>query len=56
MMFKNMFAGKNPQDVLAYLRRNNPQFDKFVSENDGKSAEEIAMEYDLDIDLLKRFL
>lgn len=38
------------------LLRNNPQFRQFVKENEGKSIQDIAMEYDLDLSILKNLI
>lgn len=49
-------SGKNPQDVYNYMLSNNPQFRQFIEENKGKSLEDIALAYDIDLDLIKKFM
>ena len=55
-MFKSLMSGKNPQDVYNYMLSNNPQFRQFIEENKGKSLEDIALAYDIDLDLIKKFM
>jgi len=54
-MFKNLI-NKKPQDVFSYLIQNNPQFKDFVDKNKDKTIEDIALDYDIDISMLKQFL
>lgn len=53
---KQMMSGKDPQILFNSLMQNNSQFRDFVNKSQGKSLEDLAMEYDIDIDLLKKFL
>lgn len=55
-MIKNALSGKNPDDVYNQLYNTNPQFQKFVNDTKGKTIEDIAMEYDIDLDILKQFM
>lgn len=55
-MLKNVLAGKNPQDVYNYLLQTNPEFKKFVEDNQGKTIEDIALSYDIDLNLIKQFM
>lgn len=54
--FKSLMSGKNPQDVYNYMLQNNPQFKKFIEDNKGKSLEDIALAYDIDLNLIKKFM
>lgn len=53
---KDIVAGKDPNQVCNMLMKSNPQFKKFIEENEKKSIKEIAMEYDLDLDMIKKFI
>ena len=55
-MLKNLMDGKSPEGVYNYLMQTNPQFKRFIQDNQGKSIEDIAMEYDIDLDMVKRFM
>ena len=55
-MIKSVFAGKSPQDVYESMLSTNPQFQEFVKANQGKTIDEIAMEYDVDLNILKNFM
>lgn len=55
-MLKNLLSGKNPDEVYNYMLKNNPQFRQFVNDNRNKSIEDIALAYDIDINLLKQFM
>lgn len=54
--FKSLMSGKNPDDVYNYMLQNNPQFKKFLQDNQGKTIEDIALAYDIDLNILKQFL
>lgn len=51
---KQMINGKNPNAVMNAMMQNNPKFREFVNANKGKSAEQIARENGIDLDLLKQ--
>ena len=53
---KSLMSGKNPDDVYNFMLQNNPQFKQFVNDNQGKSVEDIALAYDIDLNLLKQFM
>lgn len=54
-MIKNLLKG-NPDAVFKDMISNNPQFADFVNKNRGKSAEQIAKEYGVDISALNRLM
>lgn len=54
--FKSLMEGKSPEGVYNYLMQTNPQFQKFVKDNEGKTIEEIALAYDIDLDLIKKMM
>lgn len=51
-MVKNMARG-NPDAFAQMLAQRNPQFARFMRENQGKSAEQIAQEYGIDPNALR---
>lgn len=53
---KSILSGKDPNAVFNSLMQTNPQFQKFVKENEGKTIEDMALEYDIDLNLLKQFM
>lgn len=53
---KQMMNGQNPQAVYNSLMQNNPQFAKFVRDNQGKSLQQIAQENGIDFNQLRNFL
>lgn len=53
---KSVLSGKNPQTVYNALMQSNPQFRQFVKNNEGKTIEDLALEYDIDLNLLKQFM
>lgn len=55
-LLKNLVDNKNPQDIFNFLVNTNPQFKQFVEKNKDKTIEDIAMDYDIDLELLKKFL
>lgn len=46
----------NPSEIFDRQMRENPQFQKFVDENKGKSPEEIAEKYGIDYNMIRQFL
>jgi hypothetical protein len=52
---KNIMRG-NPTMVMQNMLQSNPQFAKFVQQNRGKSPEQIAQEYGLDLNLVRQAL
>lgn len=55
-LFRNLMAGRNPQDLYNDMINTNPQFKEFVENNKNKTIEDIALEYDIDLNLLKKFM
>lgn len=53
---KSLLSGKNPDAVFSDLMQNNSQFRTFVEQNKGKSAEQIAKENNIDINMIKAML
>lgn len=49
-------AGGNPNAAIQMLSRQNPQFAKFMRDNQGKSPEQIAQDYGLDWGMIQNFL
>lgn len=50
---KTMFEGRNADEIYADMIKNNQQFRSFVEQNKGKTAEQIAEEYGINLSLLK---
>lgn len=50
---KEILKNGNVETYFNNLMNTNPQFRKFVEQNKNKSIEDIAMEYDLDLSILK---
>lgn len=46
----------NPGAIFTDMMNKNPQFRQFVEANKGKSAEQIAQENNIDMNLLKQFM
>lgn len=46
---------RNPSETYNDLMQNNPDFQKFVRENEHKPIEQIAAEYNLDLDYIRQF-
>lgn len=46
----------NPDAVFNQMMQSNPQFRQFVAENKGKSGEQIASEYGIDLNTLKMLM
>lgn len=53
-------SGGDPQAAMQMLSRSNPQmasqFQQFMSENAGKSPEQIAREHGIDYSVVQRFI
>ena len=48
--------GGDPNAAIQILSRQNPQFAKFMRDNQGKSPEQIAQDYGLDWGMIQNFL
>lgn len=53
---KSFLNGRAPEEAYQSLMHSNQQFADFVNKNNGKSVEQIAKEYGLDINLLRQLL
>lgn len=51
-----MLWGQDPQQVARNLMQRNPQFAEFVQQNQGKTVEQIAGEYGIDLDLVRSIM
>lgn len=49
-------TGKNPNELYSQMLKTNPDFKKFVEDNENKTIEQIALDYDIDLSMLKRFM
>lgn len=53
---KGLMTNKNPNDVYNYLMQTDPRFKQFINDTKGKSLEDIALDYDIDVNLVKQFM
>ena len=51
-----MLRTGNPDQIAMQMMQNNPQFRKFVESNKGKTPEQIAKEYGIDLNQIKNML
>lgn len=51
-----MLKNRNPQEVFNQMMQSNPQFRQFVEQNKGKTPEQVAREYGVDISQLKQMM
>lgn len=56
MQLLNAGANGNPQKLFDNMMRTNPQFAQFVNQCRGKSIEQIAREYNVDLNVLNKFI
>lgn len=56
LMNLKAMAGGNPQAAFNLLMQQNPQFKQFLQANQGKSPEEIARAYGIDINQINNLL
>lgn len=56
LMNLKALAGGNPQAAFNMLMQSNPDFKKFVQANQGKSPEEIARAYGIDLNQINNLL
>lgn len=47
-----MAKSKSPEQVFMGLMQSNPQFRKFIDENKGKTPDQIAREYGIDLNAI----
>lgn len=46
---RRMLNGQGPEVLFNRMMQNNPEFAQFVQENKGKSPEQLAQEYGIDL-------
>lgn len=56
MQLKQMLQGGNPNVIYQQMLNSNPQFRQFVSDNQGKSPDQIAQAYGIDPNTIKQLL
>lgn len=56
MSIVKMLQGKDPNAVMNMLAQRNPQFRQFAEKCKGKTPEQVAQEYGVDITALKQML
>lgn len=55
MQAKQMLGG-NPNAMFNQMMQNNPQFAQFVQENQGRTPEQIAQAYGIDVGMLNQLM
>lgn len=53
MQIMKMLRSGNPEQIAQQMMQNNPQFRQFVEANKGKTPEQVAREYGVDLNQLK---
>lgn len=53
---KELFKGTKADAIYDEMERTDSQFKRFVDDMQGKTIEDIALEYDLNVDLLRKCL
>lgn len=56
MKIMSMVRGKDPNAVMGMLAQKNPQFRQFMESCKGKTPEQVAQEYGVDLSAVKQFL
>ena len=51
-----MIRGQDPRQVAQLMAQRNPQFAEFMRQNQGKSPEQIAADYGIDMGLVRELL
>ena len=51
-----MLRGQNPQQVALQMAQRNPQFAAFLQQNQGKTPEQIAADYGVDMNLVRELM
>lgn len=51
-----MLKGQNPDQILQMFAQKNPQFAQFMRTNQGKSPQQIAADYGIDMSLVQQLL
>ena len=52
----SMIRGQDPRQVAQLMAQRNPQFAEFLRQNQGKSPEQIAADYGIDINLVRELI
>ena len=55
LQIMNMVRGKDPNDVMTMLAKKNPQFRQFMESCKGKTPEQVAQEYGVDLNAVRQF-
>lgn len=53
MQVMKMLRSGNPDQIAQQMMQSNPQFRQFVEQNKGKTPEQVAREYGVDLNQLK---
>lgn len=56
MQVMKMLRSGNPEQIAQQMMQNNPQFRQFVEANKGKTPEQVAREYGVDLNQLKSMM
>ena len=56
MQVMKMLRSGNPEQIAQQMMQNNPQFRQFVEQNKGKTPEQVAREYGVDLNQLKSMM
>ena len=51
-----MIRGQDPRQVAQLMAQQNPQFAEFLRQNQGKSPEQIAADYGIDMNLVRELM
>ena len=51
-----MIRGQDPRQVAQLMAQRNPQFAEFMRQNQGKSPEQIAADYGIDMGLVRELM
>ena len=52
----SMIRGQDPRQVAQLMAQRNPQFAEFLRQNQGKSPEQIAANYGIDMNLVRELM
>ena len=52
----SMIHGQDPRQVAQLMAQKNPQFAEFMRQNQGKSPEQIAADYGIDMNLVRELM
>lgn len=56
MQVMKMLRSGNPEQIAQQMMQNNPQFRQFVEANKGKTPEQVAREYGVDLNQFKSMM